>query len=311
MIPKKLKEGDTIGFVSPSSATDKEKQPLIDNTVKILEDMGLKSVFEENTKVIDKYGISCGTAKERAESINKFFKNQEINAIWCLQGGDTVNEILPYLDYKTIKQNPKIFMGFSDNTVLLNAIYKKTGLITFQAPDAKAGSEDAHFDSKYSQTEFKERLMNANKEIDAKYKVIREGDAKGKIIGANLNCFLKLAGTEYAPDFKDTIILIEGYRMEVRRALHLIAQLKQQKDFNKVKGVVIGDVFGFDTEEKQDTNGNRLYFEEIFKELTEEYNFPILKTHSFGHRCPCTTTPIGVQGEIKDGKLIITEEFIE
>ena len=78
-----------------------------------------------------------------------------------------------------------------------------------------------------------------------------------------------------------------------------------------MKGVVIGDVFGFDTEEKQDTNGNRLYFEEIFKELTEEYNFPILKTHSFGHRCPCTTTPIGVQGEIKDGKLIITEEFIE
>lgn len=300
MLAKALKKGDKIGFVCPSSYLEKEKVVLVNNTIKILNNFGFKIAWGKNAKKIDKYGISAGSPEERAEDINSFFKNLTIKAIWCIQGGDTANQILDLLDYDIIKNNPKIFMGLSDNTVLINAIYKKTGLITIHGTDAKIGNKNEYFDSQYSQDAFQKRLIYRNREIEknSEWKCIRKGKVQGKLIGGHLGCFLKLVGTQYMPEIKNSILLQEAYYLDIATAISRLTQMKQLGIFDQINGIVVGYVYGFDKEKQYDRNKKRVFFEDILKDLTKEYDFPILKIYEFGHKCPSAFLPIGGTAEI-------------
>ena len=304
MMLKKLQKGDTIGLVAPSNYTDAEKEKLLNNAVKIVKGFGLGVKKGKYITTKNKYGTSAGTPKERASDINTMFADKNVKMIWCVQGGVTANEVLDLIDYDLIKKNPKIFMGLSDNTVILNAINKKTGLITFYGPDAKAGNKDEYFDSEYSHQEFKKRLMQGETgEINkiSEWKCVREGKAKGKIFCGHLGCFLKLAGTKYWPDMNNSILILEGYYSDIRTNQWRLAQLKQIGVFDKISGIVIGLVLGFDKEQKLDASGKRVYFEDLVLDATKEYDFPILKMNEFGHKCPCTILPIGGIAELDAG----------
>ena len=135
-------------------------------------------------------------------------KDKEVKAIICLEGGETCNTFIDLLDYEIIKQNPKIITGYSDITVLLQTIYKKTGLVTFHGSSFVCfGEEDA--EEKYK--EFESAFVNRQigKFINGNKKIIRSGNVTGKIIGTNLGCMMYLLGTEYLPDMQDKILLIE------------------------------------------------------------------------------------------------------
>jgi len=300
MILKRLKKGDTVGLVAPSNYTDEEKEILLNNAVKIVEGFGLNVKKGKYITTQNKYCTSAGTPEERASDINAMFADKNIKMIWCVQGGVTANEVLDLLDYDLIKKNPKIFMGLSDNTVLLNAINKKTGLITFYGPDAKSGNKDEYFDSEYSHEEFQKRLMQGSGEIDkiSGWKCIRKGRAKGKIMGGHLGCLLKLAGTEYWPEINNSILILEGYRADIRTTQWRLMQLKQMGIFDKLAGIVIGFVYGFDKDSQLGADGNRVYFEDLVLDVTKGYDFPILKINEFGHKCPCTILPIGGMAEL-------------
>ncbi|MFP4423739.1 MAG: LD-carboxypeptidase [Candidatus Woesearchaeota archaeon] len=302
MLVPLLKKGDTIGIVSPSNIMTDYKKELLDNTTQVIEKMGLKIRLGEHARSIDKYGVSAGEPKERASDINQMFLDPSIKAIWCAQGGDTANQVLELLDYETITNNPKIFIGLSDNTTLLNGIYKKTGLVTFHGPDAKAGKTSEYFDSEYSHEEFKRRFIKGSKNIGERdTKIIRPGKAKGILLGGNLRCLLKLAGTGYMPDFTGAILLLEDYSSNIKSTLFLLTQMRQMGIFDKISGVVTGQIYGMDTEKQYDGKGNRIYFEEILLDITSDYNFPILKVDAFGHKCPSTFLPIGAMAEMDSG----------
>ena len=300
MIPKRLKKGDTIGIVAPSNYTNKAKENLLNNAINIIKGFGLNAKSGKYITTKNKHGTSAGTPEERASDINTMFADKDVKMIWCAQGGVTANEILELLDYELIKKNPKIFMGLSDNTVLLNAINKKTGLVTFYGPDAKVGNKDEYFDSEYSHQEFKKRLMDGSGEINkiSEWKCVRKGKAKGKIMGGHLGCLLKLAGTEYWPNLNNSILALEGYHTDIRTTQWRLMQLKQMGVFDKLAGIVIGFVYGFDKDSQLDADGNRVYFEDLVLEATKEYDFPILKITEFGHKCPCTILPIGSMAEL-------------
>ena len=164
MIAKRLQKGDTIGIVAPSNPITLDRKITLDMGIKYLENEGFKIVFSKNALLIDKFESSGGTPEQRADDINDMFKDKKINAIWCAHGGDTANQTLDLIDYKLIKNNPKIFMGMSDIDVLLLAINRKTGLITFNAADPKR--ECGHnLDIEYSQKSFVKRMLNGEKEI--------------------------------------------------------------------------------------------------------------------------------------------------
>lgn len=320
MLPNRLKKGDTIGIVSPSKPILEKKKICVNNAIKYLETLGLNVISAKNAFSKDKYGVSGGTAKERADDINKMFFDKNINAIWCIQGGETANEILDLIDYNLIKKNPKIFLGKSDIDLLHLAINKKTGLTTFHSPDIKLGIGDMDFE--YSKKWFIKRLLKGEiGEIErfTDWKTVRQGNAEGKIVGCNLSSILKLAGTEYFPDFKNAILFLENYEGGIKTIIYKLTQLKQIGVFEKIKGMVIGYIYGFQNKEylrqnpKLDKDGSRVNYENIVLDIVKDYDFPILKINEFGHRCPNAILPIGVKVKLDatNKKIVILENCVK
>jgi muramoyltetrapeptide carboxypeptidase len=286
MLAIKLNKGDKIGLVSPSSPPNRDA---LQQGISSLEALGFTVVSGKYVHSTTwGYGASL---QEKAEDINAMFADTSIKAIMAAAGGYTGASCLPYLDWEVIAANPKIFVGMSDITPLLNVIYVKTGLVTFHGTDVHSWSSIS-----YEEQEFISRL--ANGEVgplrkNSTWETVRSGQADGRLLGGNLNCLLKLAGTPYWPDFSDSILILEVVDQPPQACDHLITQLKQIGVFERVKGIVVGYIAGL-----QDREDAPIQMEDILLRLTPEYDFPILKINEFGHSCPNTVLPIGVKVSI-------------
>jgi muramoyltetrapeptide carboxypeptidase len=288
MLGNKLSPGNTIGVVSPSTPVE-PGNPQLANGVRVLEDLGFKSILGKHV-----FANSLGYAAsptEKAADLMGMFGDPEVRAIICSQGGDTANASLPYLDWQVIRDNPKIFLGISDITVLLNAIYAKTGLVTFHGNDVMWGF--GRHPTAYDRQEFLARLVDGKigKVTSAgPRKAMRSGRAEGRLLGGNLRCLLKLAGTPYFPDFSGAILFIESLGFEPAASDYMFRQLQQMGVFDQVAGVIVGYIDGVDN-----LPDARLYLEDVLLTVTQDYHFPILKTNNFGHNCPNTTLPVGAR----------------
>jgi muramoyltetrapeptide carboxypeptidase len=297
MLAKSLQKGDTIGIIAPSNPITQDRKFMLDNAIKKFENLGFKVVCSKNCFNIDKYKASGGEPQERADDFNEMFSNPKIKAIYCAHGGDTANQILSLIDYEVIKKNPKIFLGMSDIDVLHLAINTKTNLVVFHGSNPKSGrsGKPIDLDIEYTWQNFQNRMINKSKEIPASSEriCVREGIAEGKIIGCNISSILKLAGTPFLPDFENSILFLEGYSENTKKVICKLQQLKEIGVFHKIRGIVIGYVVGFQDEEWIKENNIKSKYEDIVLDITKEYNFPILKTNDFGHKCPNCFLPIG------------------
>ncbi len=313
-IPKKLQTGDEIRIIAPSRSLQiisKENSSL---AVKALESLGLKVSFGKNTHAIDL--MSSSSISSRIEDLHAAFTDKKIKAILTAIGGFNSNQLLPYIDYDLIKNNPKIFCGFSDITALQNVIYSKTGLVTYSGPHFSTFAMKLGFE--YSLDYFKKAFFEKNKInftsseqwsddtwfLDQKnrtfqkndgYWVLQEGNAKGTIVGGNLSTIQLLHGTPYMPPLENSILFVESDSItesnsdvaEFDRDLH---SLIQQPHFDKVQGLVIGR---FERKFKMDLE--KLKFIISKKELA---HIPIIANADFGHTHPMFTFPIGGSCEI-------------
>ena len=289
MIAPKLNKGDKIGVVSPSNPVTDDVLAQFKAGVKFLQDQGFEVVVGKHV-FSTTLGYSA-TPQEKAEDINTMFADASIKAIICTQGGYTANACLPYLDWAVIQANPKIFLGISDITVLLNALYTKTGLVTFHGNDVMWGF--GRDPDPYDVQEFINRLVEAQigpVKPHRERKTIRSGVAKGKLLGGNINCLLKLAGTPYWPDFTGSVIFLEALDVLPAACDHMLHQLKHMGVFDQARGVVIGYIDGLDNKAEQPVK-----MEDVLQSVTAEYDCPILKMNDFGHNCPNTTLPVGGQ----------------
>lgn len=305
MLANKLNYGDTIGVVGVSNSLELyNKYNNFYTAEKFFQDKGFK-IKRGKYVLEDCYG-SAGTREQKAEDMMNMFKDKEVKAIVCLEGGETCNTFIDLLDYNIIKQNPKIITGYSDITVLLQTIYKKTGLVTFHGESFfHFGEEDA--EEKY--IEFESAFINKKigKFITGNKKIIKEGNAEGIAIGTNFGCMMHLIGTEYLPDMQDKILLIESYRTSPNECQRRFAQLKQCGMFDKIKGIIIG--YNYDLQKDGDKYPQ---MEDILLEYTKEYNFPIVKCNDFGHKTVNSVIPIGVNIKIDsiNNKVEILEDFL-
>ena len=306
MLPNKLNYGDTIGVVGVSnSICDRERMNQFYKAEQFLVSKGFK--IKRGKYVFEDYYGSAGTKEQKAEDFMNMFKDKEVKAIICLEGGETCNTFIDLLDYESIKQNPKIVMGYSDITVLLQTIYKKTGLVTFH------GSHFISFASAGLQEQYEEiESVLINKQINrfakGNKKVIREGKAEGTLIGTNLGSMMYLLGTEYLPDMQDKILLIESLRTSPNECQRRFAHLKQCGIFDKVKGIIVG--YNYDLQKNGDIYPQ---MEDILLEYTKEYDFPIIKCNDFGHEIANCILPIGSHIVIDSDceKVAITEAFLK
>ncbi len=305
MLAKKLKEGDTIGVCAPSKGLSENHKRYLQNLKNHLLDF--KLVFSENLFKKDYFNISA-SPEEKILDINSLVSDKSVKLVWFFQGGDNSIQTLEGIDFEAIKKNPKIFLGKSDVDVLLLAINKMTGLVTFHGCDAKIG-EGREFDFEYTQEWFRRRLMKGEKDISSTKKRIclREGTAEGKIVGCNLSSMMKLAGTKYFPDFENSILFIESYKGLVRTLLHQLTHLKLMGVFDKIRGLVIGHIHEYD-----DLGSGKSY-EDVVMEIVKDYDFPVLKVNEFGHFQPHAFLPLGakIRLDAKNKELVIVEDFLK
>ncbi len=208
--PPRLKPGDTLGLIAPGSyISEDELKESKDN----LEKLGYKVEFNE--KILSKSGYLAGTDESRADEVNSMFANKKINGIVCARGGYGCARILPLLHYDLIKNNPKILIGYSDITALLNGIYSKTGLITFHGPVGISSFNDfsvTYFNEVLVHPEEKLILINAKSEdekAENKVTTIASGKAVGELVGGNLSLMNSLIGTKYDFNGEGKIIFLE------------------------------------------------------------------------------------------------------
>ncbi len=307
VVPNKLKKGDVIGIVSPSAAVTPAAAIQLKKGREVLHNLGFTTVLSKNC--LNEQDGSAGTPEDRADDINSMFGDSKVNAIICSQGGDTANSTLPYLDYNLIKENPKIFMGISDITVLLNTIQSKTGLVTFHGNDPIWGF--GVNPTPYDTREFVDRLVNGNigkMAKNSRWRSIREGNAEGRLMGGNLKCILKLAGTPYQPDFSNSILFLEAFEITQEETSYMLHQMKQMGIFDAIKGVLVGYVWGL---QKNAGTRKKAQMEDILERTTSEFDFPIVKCNDFGHKHANTTIPLGVKARLNGTKKIPDLEILE
>lgn len=266
-----LQSGDKIGIVCCSNGqkqTYREKIKCLEETFR---SMGIHPVFSDY--IYESEDVFSGTAKERAHALMQLYRDDEIKGIFDISGGDIANGILPYLDYEIIANSRKMFWGYSDLTTVINAIYTKTGKssVLYQI-------RNLIYDDKEEQlARFQNTILDGGNDLfQIKYRFIRQKEMQGIVVGGNIRCFLKLAGTEYMPEMKDKILLLEGCSGTVAKTETYLRQLQQLGAFEKVSGVLLGTFTQMEAEKCTPT------VEALVKEIAGK-DLPIAVTKDIGH----------------------------
>jgi len=282
---KRLEMGDTIGLVAPASPSDRSK---VEKAEKYLTDMGYKVKTGES--VYSSRGYLAGSDEIRARDINNMFADNDVKAVFCLRGGYGSQRILDMVDYELIRKNPKIFMGYSDITALLNAIYQNCGLITFHGP---MGGDFAGGLGKATKRAMKKALESIepigevpNPETP---EVVSEGKTGGILVGGNLSIVAASLGTPYEIDTRGKILLLEDVFEEPYSIDRMLTQLRLAGKLEAAAGIVLGDWGNPEPEDKDSS----LTLDEVFSDILKDIGKPVLKGYKIGHCKPNLTVPIG------------------
>lgn len=221
--------------------------------------------------------------QNKAQDLMGYFRDSEMDYIFDISGGDIANSVLQELDYDVIQESRASFYGYSDLTTVLNAIYTMTGreTINFQIRNLlyEHGEE--------TQTYFKENILAGNVSgQDLEYYFLRGDAMKGRVLGGNIRCFLKLAGTSFWPDLTGAILLLEAYSGGVMKMTTYLHQLKQMGVFEQINGILLGTFSEMEDKQLVPT------IEELVRSIVPP-TLPIATTRYIGHRTNARAIVIG------------------
>lgn len=293
--PKRLQAGDTLGVIAPSSAIPEH---VIEKALENLTNLGFKLKLGKNVRASK--GYLAGTDEQRIEDLHWAFSDPEVDAVWCIRGGYGATRILPMIDFKIIKKNPKIFIGYSDITALHVAIFQKTGLVTFHGP---VGTSDYTEFTKpnvwdlltkptpqYLLKHSEENLKNESNLF--KPEVITAGKCQGQLIGGNLSLLSAMDGTPYAlKNLKGKILFMEDIDERPYRVDRMLTQMLQAHDFKQLAGIALGIFEGCNPK----VDENSLTLMECFKDRLGNLGIPVMYGLSFGHIKNQYTLPVGIE----------------
>jgi muramoyltetrapeptide carboxypeptidase len=307
--PKKLKKGDLIGIISPASSPSDLSR--IDRGVMYLESIGYKVEVGKNVGKF--YGYLAGKDEERLEDLHYMFKKKDVRAIICVRGGYGTPRLLDKIDYKLIRNNPKIFVGYSDITAIQLAFFNKVGLVTFAGPMLAV---DFYNEINPFTEEMFWALITSNKKFgkvkfpdDEKIFHLIKGNSRGRILGGNLATICSLLGTNYFPDVKNKILILEEIGEAPYRVDRMLNQLRLNNIFNKVSGIIFGaftDCAEHDLEKKTLTLG------EVVDDYVRKLKIPVIYNFRHGHIKDNITVPLGLRLKLNASKnyIEITESAV-
>lgn len=299
-----LKKGDEIRIIAPSSAWNPDRARRYDRAKSRLEKLGFNVTYGKYLKPA-RY-LDAVSTELRIKDLHDAYTDSSVKAIMALNGGWLANSLLTYIDWELIKANPKPLIGFSDITILLNAIYAKTGNIGYLGPNL--GTFGVNHGTEYTAS-YLYRALSGDSSIALEksqkwgegrkrkkyrtkpWEIIQPGRATGVLVGGNIGTFYLLQGTEYFPPFKqDAVLAIEDddqsgayTTREFDRRLESILQQPNARKY--IKAIIIGR---FQTASKVTMDDLRKIIDG--KKIV---GIPVVANVDFGHTQPLLTLPVG------------------
>jgi muramoyltetrapeptide carboxypeptidase len=290
--PKRLRSGETIGIISPASSPDDLLR--INNGVQYLEKLGYRVEVGKNVGL--QTGYLAGSDQERVNDLHDMFRNKNVKAIFSVRGGYGSGRLLDKIDYKLIRNNPKIFVGYSDINALQMAFLAKTGLVTFAGPMVAV---DFHEEVSHFTEEVFWRTITSNKKIgklknprNEKFYLLNKGRAQGRILGGNLSMFSSLMGTDYLPKLTGAILLLEDINEAPYRIDRMLNQLRLAKVLKQIGGIILGH---FVDCYEPDPNKRTFSLNEVIIEYFQNQKLPVLYNVKHGHIKDNITIPYGTK----------------
>jgi muramoyltetrapeptide carboxypeptidase len=292
--PNALKKGDLVGVCAPAGCVSDQGEIL--EFTDVLKDLGFKVKMGNN--IGSRFGYFSAPDESRAGEFMDFIRDPEVKGIFFVRGGWGCARILPFLDFEVIRNNPKVIMGFSDITTLLNAITLKTGLITFHGPNGNASWNSRTMEYFHSILFHGELHTFYNRREDLKVRTIREGIAEGELAGGNLTVVSSMIGSQYLPDWKGKVLFLEDLKEEPYRIDRMLTQLKLAGVLDQVSAVVLG-AFRDCTAEEPD---RAFTVDEVFDQHFKGLDKPVYSNAQFGHVVNKFVLPVGTKVRVNATK---------
>lgn len=298
VLPVALNPGDTVALVSPSSATDERLS--LQLAREVMQALGFE--VKTGAHYAARHGSLAGTDDQRAGDLNAMFADDEVKAIVCVRGGSGAARLLPLLDYDAIRANPKVLLGYSDITALLNAILAQAGLVTFHGPIG-AGSWNGFNVDQFRRLFFERDLMQYRNVVDAgdelvprKHRTltITGGKARGELVGGNLSVLVGLAGSPYLPDFDGRILFLEDVDEAPYRVDRMLTTLKLMGALDRIAGFIFGECTDCDPGEGYGS----LTLDQIFDHHIKPLGIPAYRGAMIGHIREQFIVPVGGRVEM-------------
>ena len=298
LLPVPLARGDTIGLVSPSSASEDSFN--LQLAREAMEALGFK--VKPGPHLGSRHGHLAGTDAERAGDLNAMFAAPGVKAIVCTRGGSGAARLLPLLDYDSIRRNPKVLLGYSDITALHSAIHAKTGLVSFHG-QIGSGSWNRFNADQFRRVLLDRELVEYRNKTDIGDELvqrqnrtitIRGGKARGELVGGNLTVLAALAGSPYLPDFTGRILFLEDVGEAPYRVDRMFSTLKLMGALDRIAGFVFGEC----TDCKPGDGYGSLTLEQILDHYILPLGIPAYRGAMIGHIRQQFIVPVGGRVEL-------------
>ncbi|NLI52746.1 MAG: LD-carboxypeptidase [Clostridiales bacterium] len=279
-----LKQGDRVGIVACSNALGETEKDQLDELIAVLGKIGLTP--ELSPYLFRRRGVFGGTGAQRAGALNAMIRDDAVKAIFDVSGGDIANELLDEIDFDALAGRPKPFFGYSDLTTVLNAIYEKTRVPSYLYQVRCLVRENGRIQT----AAFENSILHGKNDLfDARWSFVRGSSAEGVVVGGNIRCLLRLAGTQYLLDMRGKLLFLESYGGGAAQMTAYFSQLGQIGAFDRIKGLLLG------TFTKMEESAEKPDIVELALSMTRHCDFPIAKTHDIGHANTSKCLTIGTR----------------
>ena len=290
--PPRLQKGNIIGLVAPASTPSTEEN--IEKGAAYLEQLGYRIKFGKHIR--HTHGYLAGTDEERATDFNTMVYDKDVKAIFAIRGGYGTPRILPMIDYRSLKQHPKIIVGYSDITALQLAIFRKIGLVTLSGP--MTGVEMWKGMDPYTEENFWQLLTSTKKigllknPAEEPWKILRHGKTRGRLLGGNFSLLACLIGTPFLPELRKSILVLEDVEEAPHRIDRMLSQLLHAGVLPRLAGLVFGK---FTDCTPSDPKEPHLTIDQVLEEYSAKINCPVITNFQYGHIQRKLTIPIGLR----------------
>jgi muramoyltetrapeptide carboxypeptidase len=291
--PPRLRPGDLIGVVAPASPM---KHDRLEHGIRYLENLGYR--VKLGKFVYHEHGYLAGRDRERADDLNKMFRDRRVKAIFCIRGGYGTPRLLPLLDFHAIRANPKIFVGYSDITAIQLAMLQHAGLVTFSGPMVAA--EMAKGIVPFTEENFWRMLTHPEpfgdlvRPASGRYQAITSGKISGPFIGGCLSLVVCLVGSPHFPNIKESVFFVEETGEAPYRLDRMLTQLREAGILRRIGGFVLGQM----TDCAPTDNEPSQTLEDLMRDFIKPLKIPALAGLDYGHVDVKYTLPFGVRVEL-------------